>query len=454
MRMRVHKRVLAVAMGLALVGAACGGDDGDTADTEAPAAADTTAAAADTTAAAADTTAAAGTESTAETTTTIEGRGDADLVFWLDETRATALADVVEKFGADNGLTVKIVEVAGDVLRNAVVQAAPAGEGPDVFAGAHDWLGELVSSGIVAPVDLGPAAGDYNPVAIEGFTYSDGNLYGLPYAVENVALFRNTELVPEAPASFEALSEAALALKDAGTITVPLAVQQDPADPYHNEPMFTGAGGYIFGQNDDGSYDPADLGIDSEGGLAAATLFNEWSKSGLISGDVSYDVMIDSFATGKAPFAITGPWAVEGMLEKNPDLKFAVEPIPPVAGGATRPFVGVQGFMVSAFSENQALATTFLLDYINTPEVSRALYEAQPRTPALTSVYDEVAQDPIVQGFGAAGTEGQPLPNIPEMSAVWESFEAGYVNAFTAADAAAAQQAFKDAAAEIRTKIG
>jgi ABC-type branched-subunit amino acid transport system substrate-binding protein len=61
------RRVGALLVGLALVGAACGGDDSESDDTSAPA--DTTAAAADTTAAAADTTAAAAdTTAAAETT--------------------------------------------------------------------------------------------------------------------------------------------------------------------------------------------------------------------------------------------------------------------------------------------------------------------------------------------------------------------------------------------------
>ena len=67
------------------------------------------------------------------------------------------------------------------------------------------------------------------------------------------------------------------------------------------------------------------------------------------------------------------------------------------------PFIGVQGFYQSAFAENVALAEEFLLNYVNTPETSMALFEAQPRVPALTEVAEQVADDPIVAGFQAAG---------------------------------------------------
>ena len=207
-----------------------------------------------------------------------------------------------------------------------------------------------MSNGSLAPVDLGTSAEDYTPAAIEAFTYEE-QLYGVPYATENIALIRNTDLVPEAPATFEELEEIALQLVADGEATVPLAIQQGPADPYHNYPLFSAFGGYVFGVNEDGSYNLEDVGIDSEGGLAAADAFGAWTESGLISGDISYEVMIDVFANGDAPFAITGPWAVN-----DPDLgfvqagvPFVVEPIPPVQGGTppgVRRRAGVHGLVV------------------------------------------------------------------------------------------------------------
>jgi maltose-binding protein MalE len=212
--------------------------------------------------------------------------------------------------------------------------------------------------------------------------------------------------------------------------------------------LFSAWGGYVFGENEDGTYNADDVGIDSEGGLAAAQKFADWSNEGLISKDVSYDVMNESFSTGKAPFAITGPWAVGGFADAG--INFAVEPIPPVEGGTPEVFVGVQGFMLSAFSEAQDLATTFMVDYLNTEEVQLALFEAGGRPPAMLSAYEQVASDPIIQGFGAAGQLGTPLPAIPEMSAVWESWTDAYSLIFTGSDPV---QAFTDAAAQIRENI-
>ncbi len=257
-RFRLFAVLLAV---IALLAASCGGSGSDEAETGT------------------DDTTTTAVEETEETTTTVAEeteeteeavvRADADLVIWADDTRAPVITPFAEAFAADNGITVAVQEVPFDQIRDRLATAGPAGEGPDIIIGAHDWLGQLATSGLVAPVDLGAAAADFSPVAIEAMSY-DGQLYGVPYAIENIALIRNVDLVPETPATFEELETVALGLVESGDADVPLAIQQNPADPYHNYPLFTGAGGYLFGENADGSLNPGDLGLASPGSLAAA----------------------------------------------------------------------------------------------------------------------------------------------------------------------------------------
>ncbi|MDJ0953842.1 MAG: extracellular solute-binding protein, partial [Acidimicrobiia bacterium] len=403
-----------VLLAFALFVTACGGDSEETTTTQAAAPETTTTAAPETT-----TTAAPETTTTAapsdETTTTTEPpvvRADADLVIWADDTRTPAIQTFADQFGADNGLTVAVQELGFGDIRDRLVTAAPVGEGPDIIIGAHDWLGELVTSGVVSPLDLSAVADDFSDASLQAFNY-EGQTYGLPYAVENIALIRNTDLVPDAPATFEELEEVALGLVADGTVEIPLALQENGnGDPFHNYPLFTALGGYVFGLNDDGSYNPEDLGLDSEGGLAAAQAFADWSEAGLIDIDITYDIMTESFGNGTAPFAITGPWALPSFEGVN----FVVEPIPPVDGGEPRPFIAVQGFMVSAFAENPLFAQTFVLDFMATQEAQEAIFAADPRPPAHSAAFETVAADnPNIQGFGLSGQNGYPMPAIPAM---------------------------------------
>jgi arabinogalactan oligomer / maltooligosaccharide transport system substrate-binding protein len=437
--------------------AACG-SDAKTASSQAPAA--TPAPTVATTAApstAAPTTATPATDppaSEAPTTTEYKApaRGDADLVIWADDTRAPVLKPIAEKFGAEEGITVEVLEVPFDKIKENLARSGPAGEGPDIVIGAHDWLGGLVKDGVVAPMDLGASASAYSDVAIKAFTY-EGKVYGLPYAVENIALIRNADLVPESPKTFAELEKIALDLKAAGKVDVPLAVQQGPADPYHNFPLFSGFGANVFAQNADGTYDPTKLGLDTPEGLEAAAGFAAWSKSGLISKDVTYDIMIDSFGSGKAPFAITGPWAVSDAERgfKAKGINYVVEPIPAIKDGVTpKVFVGVQGFMISQFSKNQDLAKTFLLDYVNAEDIQLELFKAGGRPPAMKSAFDKVSTDADIKGFGLAGQNGQPQPAIPAMGSVWDTWKDAYNLVFTGTDPT---KAFTDASTTIRAKI-
>ncbi|MCP4309378.1 MAG: maltose ABC transporter substrate-binding protein [bacterium] len=447
--MKNWKPFLGLLLAFALVLTACG-DDGADETTAAPAA--TTAA--PTTAAPTTTEAPAETTTTEappaeETTTTLPPvvRADADLVIWADDTRTPAIQTFADTFAADNGLTVAVQELGFGDIRDRLVTAGPVGEGPDIIIGAHDWLGELVSSGVVSPLDLSAVAGDFSEASLQAFNY-EGQTYGLPYAVENIALIRNTDLVPDAPATFEDLEATALALVADGTVEIPLALQENGnGDPFHNYPLFTALGGYVFGLNDDGSYNPEDLGIDSEGGLVAAQAFSDWADAGLIDVDITYDIMTESFGNGTAPFAITGPWAVPSFEGVN----YVVEPIPSVDGGEPRPFIAVQGFMVSAFAENPLFAQTFVLDFMSTQEAQEAIFAADPRPPAHKAAFDAVAAgNADIQGFGLSGQNGYPMPAIPAMGSVWSAWTDAYQLVLTGSDPV---QSFTDAADQIRTLI-
>jgi ABC-type glycerol-3-phosphate transport system substrate-binding protein len=76
--------------------------------------------------------------------------------------------------------------ILGDI-RSDFITAAPTGSGPDIILGAHDWIGELNASGLLAPVELGPNAASFAPNAVQAFTFTDGKIYGMPQATENIA---------------------------------------------------------------------------------------------------------------------------------------------------------------------------------------------------------------------------------------------------------------------------
>jgi arabinogalactan oligomer/maltooligosaccharide transport system substrate-binding protein len=346
---------------------------------------------------------------------TASGDGDkaaATLTVWVDADRAPVLKDAAAAFTKDSGVKVKLVQKDFGKIQDEFIAQVPSGKGPDITIGAHDWLGNFATNGVVQPIELGDKAAEFEDVAIQAMSY-EGKTYGLPYAIENIALLRNTALAAEAPTDYNDMIADGTA---AGT-EFPFLVQVGPeSDPYHLYPFQTSFGAPVFGTNADGSYNPEDLQV-GEGTEFAAWLA-EQGAAGNLSTSITGDIAKEKFNSGASPYFITGPWNVGPAQEAGIDV--AVDPIPSAGGEVAQPFVGVQGFFVSAKSKNTLAANEFLTNFIGTEEVQTALFEKGQRPPALTASFEKAAADPIVAAFGEVGANGVPQPSIPQMGKVWQ----------------------------------
>ncbi len=80
-----------------------------------------------------------------------------------------------------------------------------------MVVGAHDWIGNLVQNGAIEPLQLSPEdLSGYSEKAVQATTY-DGQLYGVPYGIEALALYRNTDVAPDEPKTFDDAVDAGLA---------------------------------------------------------------------------------------------------------------------------------------------------------------------------------------------------------------------------------------------------
>lgn len=181
----------------------------------------------------------------------------------------------------------------------------------------------------------------------------------------------------------------------------------------------TSFGAPVFVQDADGSY-TNEVGLGGDGGLAYAQWIydNGSAGTGYFTDTIDYDIGNELFATGESPFIVQGPWTIP--LYEEAGVEVVVGPVPSAGGETAAPFVGVQGFYLSSQSDNALLANEFLANYMSTDDAQQALYEADPRIPALTAVAESVADDPVIAGFLASAQNGVPMPNIPEMGAVWD----------------------------------
>lgn len=340
-----------------------------------------------------------------------------DLVIWCDNDRATVLQKYADEFGQEQGIKVQ-VQVSTDP-RKDFKDATAVGKGPDVLVGAHDWLGELVQNGTVSPVNLSSdQQAQFEKNTLDAAKYN-GQLYGVPYATENLGLMRNTALAPDAPASMEDLLAKGKAMVADGKATNALLNQVGKTgEAYYSYPYLKAFGGGIFAQTPDGGYDPTKVIVGSEGSVKGAAYMGQLGKDGILSTNIDFDQAQTLFSSGKVPYYITGPWAVEKA--KGAGIKYAISPLPTIEGNKMSPFLGVQMFYVSAKAKNAAFAQEFVTNYVMKPELQVALFEVGHRPPALKAAYEQVSgNDPDVKSWYEAGVGALPMPNIPAMNAVW-----------------------------------
>ncbi|NRQ34647.1 maltose ABC transporter substrate-binding protein [Nonomuraea sp. NN258] len=373
------------------------------------------------------------------------GQGSGKLVIWADPNRVKPLQPFAEQFGTDNGVSVEVKEISKD-NQITFLNASQQGSGPDIVIGAHDWIGNMVQNGAIDPVNLTEEQkASFSPIALKAVTFN-GQIYGAPYAVENLALIRNTELVPDAPATLDDMIATGKKLKADGKVKEALCLPVgQKGDAFHAYPIFASGGGALFGTTPTGDPDPKQVLVGSPESIKAFGKLKELGEKGdgALKTSITNENYIVNFAGGKCAFLVSGPWAISEI--KKGGISYDITPVPAFKDGKpATPFVGVQSFFVASKGKSKALAQEFVANYVTNKDVAKALYQADPRPPALTAALDEVkAADPDAVKFMDAGKDGFPMPAIPEMAAIWEPFgiaEQAVVKGGDAAKAATAAQ--------------
>ena len=381
--------------------------------------------------------------------------GGATLRIWTDKDRRADVERIARAWGTTRGVQVVVVEKGFGDIRDNLKTVQPE-SAPDVIIGAHDWVGQLAADGSVLPLAPKKATLKQFPkYALDAFSYGTGvkRLYGAPVALENIGLVVNTRLA-RVPKTWADLERQALAFKRKSGDNLGIAVPQAPAgDAYHMYPFFSGLGGYVFGKTKRGTLNPRNIGVANKRFLANASLIDKWNRQRIINSKVDYGTAKNAFLKGDAAFWLTGPWEADTL--KKSGLRFRIIQVPKIKYRSV-PFLGVQGFMVTRFAPTHgvtSLAKDLVASYIMRPGSQRALAAANGRFPANTAAGRQV-KDNILAQFGRAGAGGVPMPNIPQMSSVWEELGGAWLKSTRGSGATKARSAFTVAARNIRNKIG
>ncbi len=353
------------------------------------------------------------------------GAAGGEVIIWADDKRAAVLSEFATKFASTGGFALKVQAVSKDLQTNFVT-ASQAGKGPDIVVGAHDWIGNLVQNGAIEPIQLtDEQKGAFNPLAIKGVTFN-GQVYAVPYAVENLALIRNTELAAEAPATME----------DAGRGRQEAQVGEeggrDPracrsattATPTTSIRSTRRAAATCSASAPTATTTPRTSAWPSRRRSRRSPRSASWARRGQARSSARSARRTRSACSPARRARSWSPGRGPSPTSRRPASSTTSRPIPGFEGGKpAKPFVGVQAFYVAAKGKNKALAQEFVSNYLTQPDLAVALYKAEPRPPALTAALEQVkAEDPDLEKFLEAGESGDILPAIPAMAAVWDPF--------------------------------
>ena len=391
--------------------------------------------AAETSAPAAD----AGVQSTDAPSTS--GAEPVEIKIWHDGDEAImqTIADQVNAQLADDGITVVFEKKSGMPDQLKLYGNDPV-SGPDMYFYAHDTLGTFVAMDILAPITdvIDPAVyADALPMTVEAGQLG-GVQYLLPVYFETLVFLYNKDLWEGGiPSTTDELYDYMVAHTDveAGTY----AVVNQHSNAYNVAPVINGFGGYILNEN-------GEAGLNNENTIAAVE-YNK--KFAALQADGDYNTVTTLFNEGKAAAIIGGPWLVSGIEEAGIDYGVvSLSDITLPNGNALAPYSGVQsvGVLKTALAEKKD-AVAKVLTAMSSPEVGIDLANKSGCAPANSKSYEdpEVASNEIIAAIQKTAATAQPMPNIPEMNAMWTPAESMLVavnkNGTDAAEAAAEQQA-------------
>src|SRR5215218_3603095 len=99
-------------------------------------------------------------------------------------------------------IKIETLAVPFDQLKNKYQTETATGGGPDLLIGPLDWVGELATAELIAPLDemaTQDGLANYVPSTVEALR-DDGKLYGMRESCETVALYSHPPLLESPPA--------------------------------------------------------------------------------------------------------------------------------------------------------------------------------------------------------------------------------------------------------------
>lgn len=331
------------------------------------------------------------------------------ITYWGLWEPSTVMKEVLAKFEAQNpDIKVEYVQQSVKDYRERLQTSLKNGQGPDLFRYHMTWTPLLVSNLTTIPENVMSPAEFENqqyPVAQKWLKTSKGYV-GIPLMYEGLGLLYNQEVFEAAgkvpPKTWEELQRLAIDLTIPGKqgeiqrAGVALGTTS-------NVDNWSDILAVLLLQNSADLAKPNNK--DAQGAL---TYYSRFSKP-LNDADKVWDESLPSstvaFATEKVAMIIVPSWRALEVKDMNPNLKFAIAPIPQVPkSNVSWSSIWVEGVSSQSNKDEQEAAWR-LLSYLNQKDTLRDWYAAASKQRLFGEIFarvdmaDQLKTDPYVGAY-------------------------------------------------------
>jgi len=326
------------------------------------------------------------------------------LTYWGLWESDAVMREIFSEFQKQNpGVTIEYVSNSPRDYRERLQTALQRGSGPDLFRFHASWVPMMrrelatLPRSVMTPEEYGQT---FYQVAVDALT-SNKNLVGIPHMYEGLGLFYNTDIFEKAnvtpPKDWTELDQTAqkLTIRNGERIERAGAALGGTA----NVDNFSDIIALLILQNNG---DPANLTIEQTSD--AYVYYSNFAKRGIWDSTLPNSTY--AFATEKVAMIIAPSWRAHEIKQINPNLKFAVAPVPQLAKERPVAFASFWAEGVSAASKNQEVAWK-LLKFLSSKDMLQKFYQdAATKTPrSFGEIYPRadmgslLAGDPFVGAF-------------------------------------------------------
>lgn len=306
-------------------------------------------------------------------------------------------------------------------LRSQFQNAANAGGGPDLVYGPSDQVGPFSVLKIILPIDTLVPADTLRKFHPAAFDTLDGHVWALPDQIGNhLTLVYNKDLVPDPPADWNALLDAAkkYTVDDNGDGTPDrYGFVFETSEPFWAVPFLTGCGGWVMDEHNQPT-----LGTPAmTDALTRMVELKDTYK--VMPRECNYQLSDTLFKEKKAAMIINGPWSWQAYIDAGVNVGLAPIPRFNTTGRMPAPMAAAKGYSVNANVKPDKMAAVLdLLNYLTSAAVVvdfADLLILPSRREALAS--PRVAGNALLAASRDQYDAGRRMPVVPEMRAIWDA---------------------------------